>query len=185
MKAYIKLFFEVIPLAVFFLVNSYYDILLATLCLMISSVIVIPIAWCIDKKIPWMPIITGVFILFFGGLTQIFKDPTFIKLKPTIIHITFATILLIGLKYNKLFLRMAMSRAFILKDNTWRKLTIRWSLFFIFLALINEIVWRTQSHDFWVSFKVLGILPLTLIFAALQLPLITKDSNMKKNKFND
>ena len=80
---------------------------------------------------------------------------------------------------------MAMSRAFNLTDNTWRKLTLRWSLFFILLALINEIVWRTQSTDFWVSFKVFGILPLTLIFAILQLPLITKDSNIDKNKLND
>ena len=185
MKAYIKLFFEVIPLMVFFLVNSYYGIYQATLYFMIASIIAIPIAWYIDKKIPWMPIVTGIFILFFGGLTLFFNDENFIKFKPTIINITFATILLVGLKYNKLFLRMAMSRAFNLTDSTWRKLTLRWSLFFILLALINEIVWRTQSTDFWVSFKVFGILPLTLIFAVFQLPLITKDSNLEKNKLND
>ena len=180
MKAYIKLFFEVIPLVVFFLINSYYGIYKATLYFMITSIITIPIAWYIDRKIPWMPIVTGAFILFFGGLTLFFHDENFIKFKPTIINITFASILLIGLKYNKLFLRMAMSKAFQLQDNTWKKLTVRWSLFFIFLAIVNELIWRTQSTDFWVSFKVFGILPLTLVFAMFQLPLITKDNNIKK-----
>ena len=180
MKAYVKLFFEVTPLIIFFVVNSYYGIYKATLFFMISSIIAVPIAWYIDRKIPWMPIITGLFILFFGGLTLFFHDDNFIKFKPTIINIIFAFILLIGLKFNKLFLRMAMSKAFELSEETWKKLTIRWSSFFIFLAFINEVVWRTQSTDFWVSFKVFGILPLTLIFAVLQLPLITKDSKNKK-----
>jgi intracellular septation protein len=180
MKAYIKLFFEVIPLVVFFLINSYYGIYKATLYFMIASIITIPIAWYIDRKIPWMPIVTGAFILFFGGLTLFFHDENFIKFKPTIINITFAAILLIGLKYNKLFLKMAMSRAFELQNKTWKKLTLRWSVFFIFLAIVNELIWRTQSTDFWVSFKVFGILPLTLVFAIFQLPLITKDNNIKK-----
>ena len=103
MKAYIKLFFEVVPLIVFFIINSYYGIFKATLFFMIAAVISVPIAWYIDKKIPWMPIITGVLILFFGGLTLLFQDDEFIKLKPTIINILFASILLGGLKFNKLF----------------------------------------------------------------------------------
>ena len=175
MKAYVKLFFEVTPLIVFFLVNSYYGIYQATLYFMIASIIAVPVAWYIDKKIPWMPIITGVFIIFFGGLTLFFHEENFIKFKPTIINILFAVILLAGLKFNKLFLKMAMSKAFQLKESTWKKLTLRWSSFFLFLALVNEVVWRTQSTDFWVSFKVFGILPLTLIFAVCQLPLISKD----------
>ena len=176
MKPYVKLFFEVTPLIVFFLVNSYYGIYQATLYFMIASIIAVPVAWYIDKKIPWMPIITGVFIIFFGGLTLFFHEENFIKFKPTIINILFAVILLAGLKFNKLFLKMAMSKAFQLKESTWKKLTLRWSSFFLFLALVNEVVWRTQSTDFWVSFKVFGILPLTLIFAVCQLPLISKDS---------
>ena len=176
MKAYVKLFFEVTPLIVFFLVNSYYGIYQATLYFMIPSIIAVPVARYIDKKIPWMPIITGVFIIFFGGLTLFFHEENFIKFKPTIINILFAVILLAGLKFNKLFLKMAMSKAFQLKESTWKKLTLRWSSFFLFLALVNEVVWRTQSTDFWVSFKVFGILPLTLIFAVCQLPLISKDS---------
>ena len=176
MKAYIKLFFEVTPLIVFFLVNSYYGIYKATLYFMITSIVAIPFAWYLDKKIPWMPIVTGVFIILFGGLTLFFQNENFIKFKPTIINIIFAFILLAGLKFNKLFLKMAMSKAFVLQDKTWKKLTVRWSAFFILLAILNELVWRTQSTDFWVSFKVFGILPLTLIFALLQLPIITKDS---------
>ena len=179
MKAYIKLFFEVTPLIVFFIVNSYYGIYLATFYFMLASIIAVPIAWYIDKKIPWMPIVTGIFILFFGTLTLFFQNENFIKFKPTIINIVFASILLIGLKFNKLFLKMAMSKAFELKEETWKKLTVRWSIFFIILAKINEIVWRTQTTDFWVSFKVFGILPLTLIFAIFQLPLITKENKPK------
>ncbi len=174
MKGYIKLFFEVTPLVVFFLVNSYHGIYKATFFFMIASIIAIPIAWFIDKKIPWMPIVTGSFILLFGGLTLFFQDDEFIKMKPTIINIVFASLLLTGLKLKKLFLKMAMSTAFKLSDNIWRILTIRWSLFFIFLAFLNELVWRTQTTDFWVSFKVFGIFPITIIFAILQLPLITK-----------
>lgn len=179
MKAYIKLFFEVVPLIVFFLINSYYGIFKATLFFMIAAVISIPIAWYIDRKIPWMPIITGIMILFFGGLTLVFQDDNFIKMKPTIINILFASILIVGLKFNRLFLKMAMSKAFDLEDKIWRTLTLRWSSFFLLLALLNEIVWRTQSTDFWVSFKVFGIFPLTVIFALLQLPLITKDKKLK------
>ena len=141
---------------------------------MIASVIAIPIAWFIDRKIPWMPIVTGSFILLFGGLTLFFQDDEFIKMKPTIINMVFASLLLTGLKFKKLFLKMAMSTAFKLDDGIWRILTIRWSLFFIFLAFLNELVWRTQTTDFWVSFKVFGIFPITIIFAILQLPLITK-----------
>ena len=180
MKAYIKLFFEVTPLIIFFLVNSYHGIYQATLYFMIASIIAVPVAWYIDKKVPWMPIITGIFILFFGGLTLFFHNDNFIKFKPTIINVIFALILLGGLKFNKLFLKMAMSKAFQLKENTWKKLTLRWSCFFLFLALVNETVWRTQTTDFWVNFKVFGILPLTLIFAVFQLPLISKDSKKTK-----
>mgnify|MGYP001268207653 FL=1 len=148
MKAYIKLFCEVIPLIVFFLVNSYDKVILkeiplegifqATFYFIIVSIVVIPIAWYIDRKIPWMPIVTGAFLIVFGSLTIFLKDDFFIKFKPTLINLIFAAILLVGLKFNKLFLRMAMSKAFVLQESTWKKLTIRWSSFFIFLALLNS-----------------------------------------------
>ena len=195
MKAYIKFFFEILPLAVFFTVNSVDNIQIvdtiynlfftlpdkffkATFFLVLTSLIAIPVAWYIDKKVPWMPIVTGIFVLFFGGLTLLLQDPDFIKLKPTIINLVFSSILLIGLKFNRMFLKIAF-QAFILDDNTWKKLTIRWSYFFIFLAVLNEIVWRNFSSDQWVFFKVWIIFPLTLFFMIFfVLPLINK--NIKK-----
>ena len=195
MKAYIKFFFEILPLAVFFTVNSVENIqiidtiyhlfftlsdkfLKATFFLVLTSLIAIPVAWYIDKKVPWMPIVTGVFVLFFGSLTLFLQDPDFIKLKPTIINIVFASILLIDLKFNKIFLKIAF-QAFKMDDETWKKLTLRWSFFFIFLAVLNEIVWRNFNSDQWIFFKVWIIFPLTLLFMVFfVLPLINK--NIKK-----
>ena len=168
MKAYIKFFFEILPLAVFFTVNtvdniqiidSIYNLFslflinfLRQLFLVLTSLIAIPVAWFIDKKVPWMPIVTGVFVLFFGGLTLFLQNPDFIKLKPTIINLVFASILLIGLKFDKIFLKIAF-QAFKMNDKTWKKLTLRWSYFFIFLAILNEIVWRNFTSDQWVFLK--------------------------------
>jgi intracellular septation protein len=190
MKAYIKFFFEILPLAVFFTVNSVDNIQIAdtiynlfftlpdkffkaTFFLVLTSLIAIPVAWYIDKKVPWMPIVTGIFVLFFGSLTLLLQDPDFIKLKPTIINLVFSSILLIGLKFNRIFLKIAF-QAFKLDDNTWKKLTIRWSYFFIFLAVLNEIVWRTQTTDVWVNFKVFGIMGITIVFTIIQIPLLKK-----------
>ena len=196
MKAYIKFFFEILPLAVFFTVNSVDNIHIvdtiynlfftlpdkffkATFFLVLTSLIAIPVAWYIDKKVPWMPIVTGIFVLFFGSLTLFLQDPDFIILKPTIINLVFSSILLIGLKFNRIFLKIAF-QAFKLDDNTWKKLTIRWSYFFIFLAALNEIVWRNFTSDQWVFFKVWIIFPLTMFFMIFfVLPLINK--NIKKN----
>ena len=122
-----------------------------------------------------MPVVTGVFVLFFGGLTLFLQDPDFIKLKPTIINLVFAFILLGGLKFNKIFLKIAF-QSFKLEDQIWKKLTLRWSFFFIFLAFLNEIVWRNFTNDEWVFFKVWVIFPLTVLFMILFiLPLISKN----------
>ena len=123
-------------------------------------------------------IVTGLFVLFFGSLTLFLQDPDFIKLKPTIINLVFAFILLGGLKFNKVFLKIAF-QAFKLDDGIWKKLTLRWSIFFIFLAVLNEIVWRNFTSDQWVFFKVWIIFPLTIFFMVLfVLPLINQ--NIKK-----
>lgn len=192
MKAYIKFLFEILPLAIFFIVNSVENISIvdniyskffsiddkffkATFFLVLTSLFAIPVAWYIDKKIPWMPVVTGVFVLFFGGLTLFLQDPDFIKLKPTIINLVFAFILLGGLKFNKIFLKIAF-QSFKLEDQIWKKLTLRWSFFFIFLAFLNEIVWRNFTNDEWVFFKVWVIFPLTVLFMILFiLPLISKN----------
>ncbi|MEC6996892.1 MAG: septation protein IspZ [Pseudomonadota bacterium] len=192
MKAYIKFLFEILPLAIFFIVNSVENISIvdnvysiffslddkffkATFFLVLTSLFAIPVAWYIDKKIPWMPVVTGVFVLFFGGLTLFLQDPDFIKLKPTIINLVFAFILLGGLKFNKIFLKIAF-QSFKLEDQIWKKLTLRWSFFFIFLAFLNEIVWRNFTNDEWVFFKVWVIFPLTVLFMIFFiLPLISKN----------
>ena len=151
------------------------DFLKQLFFLVLTSLFAIPVAWYIDKKIPWMPVVTGVFCTIFGGLTLFLQDPDFIKLKPTIINLVFAFILLGGLKFNKIFLKIAF-QAFKLNDQIWKKLTLRWSFFFIFLAFLNEIVWRNFTNDEWGFFKVWVIFPLTVLFMIFFiLPLISKN----------
>ncbi len=121
-----------------------------------------------------MPLITAIIVIVFGGLTLFLQNETFIKLKPTIIYVLFGAALLIGLAFGKSLLGLVFDSVFHLTDEGWRKLTLRWALFFLALAVLNEIVWRTQSTDTWVTFKVFGVLPLTFVFAALQYPLLQK-----------
>ena len=129
----------------------------------------------IEKKIPYVPLIGGIIISLFGGLTLYFNNPVFLYMKPTIINIIFAIVLIYGKKiFNKNFLKFFFKTAFQLDEAGWDKLNFRWAYFFIFLAFINEIVWRTQPESTWVNFKVWGMLPLTFIFTALQLPMINK-----------
>ena len=179
MKNFLKPILEFTPLVVFFLINANFGIYKATLAFMIASTISIPIIWITEKKAPIMPIVTSIFIIFFGGLTLLLQDEKFIKLKPTIINLIFAVILLVGLYYKKLFIKIIMGKVFEMSNSGWKKLTIRWALFFVFLAVLNEIVWRTQTTDFWVAFKVFGLLPITMLFAITQLPLINKETKSK------
>jgi len=128
------------------------------------------------RHLAMMPLVTAVIVAVFGGLTLFLQDEQFIKLKPTIIYILFGAVLLGGLLFGKLLLGMVLDSVFDLTDEGWRKLTWRWALFFFAAAVLNEIVWRTQSTDFWVSFKLFGMVPLTFIFAALQYRLLMKYS---------
>jgi intracellular septation protein len=121
-----------------------------------------------------MPLITGIVVLVMGGLTLWLQDDTFIKVKPTIVNTFFGAVLLIGLAFGRSLLAYVFDAAFALDAEGWRKLTLRWGLFFFVLAALNEIVWRTQSTDFWVAFKVWGIMPITMIFAMAQLPLMQR-----------
>ncbi|MFL2889972.1 MAG: septation protein A [Pelagibacteraceae bacterium] len=179
-KSLLKFITDFGPLLIFFTV--YYkgdkDLSLAIPPLIISTIIAVGIMYLIEKKIPYVPLLGGIIITFFGGLTLYFDNPVFLYIKPTIVNVAFAMILIFGkIFFRKNFLQVLFKSAFQLDEDGWNKLNIRWAYFFIFLAVLNEIVWRTYAPDkeyIWVNFKVWGILPLTFIFTALQLPLINK-----------
>jgi len=156
-------------------------IFVATAVFMVAILVAFVISYVLTRRLPVMALVTAIVVLVFGGLTLFLQDDTFIKLKPTIIYLLFAGVLGGGLLFGKSLLATVFDQAFHLTEEGWRKLTLRWALFFLALALVNEIIWRTQSTDFWVAFKVFGVIPLTFIFAALQYPLLTKhDANAKK-----
>ena len=143
--------------------------------LIISTIIAVALVYFIEKKIPYVPLIGGIVITLFGGLTLYFNNPIFIYMKPTIVNLIFASVLIISnILYKKNFLKIFLQSAFQLDDIGWNKLNFRWAYFFIFLAFLNEIVWRTQPEVIWVNFKVWGILPITFIFTAIQVPLINR-----------
>lgn len=173
-----KFLIEVGPLGVFFFANNRFDIFTATAAFMVAVTISLAANYALERRLPAMPLVTGVFVLVMGGLTLYLQDDLFIKIKPTITNLLFAGILLGGLAWGKLFLRYVFGAAFRLENAGWRILTIRWSLFFVFLAIVNEIVWRNFDTDTWVNFKVFGIMPLTFIFALAQLPVVKRHGSI-------
>ncbi len=170
----LKLALDLGPLVLFFAANARYGIFVATATFMVAVVVALAVSYALTRQLPIMPLVTAVIVLVFGGLTLILQDELFIKLKPTIIYLLFAGVLLGGLAFGKPLLGMVFDSVFHLTAEGWRKLTLRWAVFFLFLAVLNEIVWRTQTTDVWVSFKVFGVVPLTFLFGALQYPLLTK-----------
>jgi len=172
----LKLVLDIGPLALFFAANAKFGIYVATGSFMVAVLIALAVSYTLTRHIAIMPLVTAVIVLVFGGLTLILHDDLFIKLKPTIIYVLFGGTLLAGLALGKPFLSILFDQMFHLTAEGWRKLTWRWSLFFFALAVLNEIVWRTQTTDFWVSFKLFGVVPLTFVFGALQMPLINKYS---------
>jgi intracellular septation protein len=170
----LKLVLEMGPLVAFFIVNWKYGIFPATGVLMACVVVALAASWALTRKLPVMPVVTCVAVVFFGALTFVFHDELFIKLKPTIVNSIFGAVLLIALAFGKPLLPIALDSVLRLTDEGWRKLTLRWGVFFFVLAALNEIVWRTQTTDFWVSFKAFGVMPLTIAFALAQTPLIMR-----------
>lgn len=162
------------PLAVFFLVYVTRDLMTATAALIAVTLVALVLSLAIERRVPMMPLVTAVLVGVFGGLTLWLKDDTFIKMKPTIVQCLFAAALMIGLMLGKPFLKTILGGALQLDDRGWRILSLRWAGFFLVMAALNEVVWRTQSTDFWVSFKVFGILVLTVLFALAQAPLIMR-----------
>lgn len=169
-----KMLLEVGPLGVFFFANSQAGIFWGTGCFMVATLIALTLSFIIYKKVPIMPLISGVFILVFGALTLWLHDDLFIKIKPTLVNTLFGSILAAGLFFNQYLLKYVFGEVFRLKDEGWKLLTIRWAMFFFLLAVLNEIVWRNFSDQFWISFKLFGIMPLTLVFAMSQVGLLKK-----------
>jgi intracellular septation protein len=170
----VKLALDLGPLALFFVANSRYGIFTATAVFMVAVLAALLVSYAMTRRLPVMPVVTAIIVVVFGGLTLILHDATFIKVKPTIIYALFGAILLGGLVFNKSLLGVVFDSLFHLSDEGWRKLTLRWAIFFFALAVLNEIVWRNVSTDAWVSFKVFGVVPLTILFGALQVPLLKR-----------
>ena len=179
MKSIFKLLIDIGPLAVFFVFYTRSDLKTAILPFIIATIIAVLFSYIIEKKIPIMPTVGAAIILVFGGLTIYFDNETFFKMKPTIINLLFAGILYGGIILNKSLLRYLLGAALKLQDEGWDILTKRWIGFFIALAILNEIIWRTQTTDIWVNFKVFGILPITFIFT------LTQFSTIKKYQIED
>jgi intracellular septation protein len=191
----LKLVLEMGPLLLFFLANSKPDlfrplvgtvlgeglvsaknapILIATAVFMAAMAASLIASWILTRKLPIMPIVTGVVVAVFGTLTLVMQDDIFIKLKPTIVNALFGTVLLGGLLFGKSLLSYVLDAVFTLDEAGWKKLTLRWGIFFFVLAGLNELIWRTQSTDFWVAFKVWGVMPLTIGFTLAQMPMMMR-----------
>jgi len=177
----LKLVLDIGPLVLFFAANAKFGIYAATGAFMVAVLVALAVSYTLTKHVAVMPVVTAVVVLVFGGLTLVLHDDLFIKLKPTIIYVLFGGALIGGMLFGKNLLGIVFDSVFHLTEEGWRRLTWRWAFFFFALAILNEIVWRTQSTDFWVSFKLFGVVPLTFVFAALQYPLLMKYSAEKKD----
>jgi intracellular septation protein len=187
----LKLVLELGPLMVFFFANARGEwlagkfpvlaelggpIFIATGLFMAATAVALLASWLLMRTLPVMPLVSGIVVFVFGALTLYLQDDEFIKMKPTIVNTLFGAILLGGLAFGKSLLGYVFESAFRLDAEGWRKLTLRWGLFFLFLAVVNEVVWRNFSTDFWVAFKVWATIPITLLFTATQMPLILRHS---------
>ena len=170
----LKLALELGPLVLFFVANARWGIFTGTAVFMVAILIALAASYALTRRLPIMAVVSGVIVTVFGGLTLFLQDETFIKVKPTIIYALFGATLLAGLVFRKPLLEIVFDSMFNLTEEGWRKLTLRWSLFFFFMAALNEVVWRTQSTDVWISFKLFGAVPLTFVFAALQYRLLLR-----------
>jgi intracellular septation protein len=177
---FLKIALELGPLMVFFFANARLGIFAATAIFMVATVLALIVSWLLTRRLAVMPLVTGIVVFVFGGLTLFLQDETFIKMKPTIVNALFGATLLGGLAFGRSLLGYVFESVFQLDAEGWRKLTFRWGLFFFVLAAINEVIWRNFTTDFWVSFKVFGIMPLTVLFTLTQMPLIQRHALPEK-----
>jgi intracellular septation protein len=169
-----KLATELGPLLIFFFANAKANLFVATGAFMVAVVIAMVASYVVTRHVPMMAIVTAIVVIVFGTLTLVLHDETFIKMKPTIVYALFAAILGGGLLMGRSFIAIMFDQMFNLTPQGWRHLTLRWALWFLAMAALNEIIWRTQSTDFWVNFKVFGMVPLTMLFAVTQMPLVKR-----------
>jgi intracellular septation protein len=169
-----KLATELGPLLVFFFANGRFNLFIATGAFMAAVIVAMVASYIVTRHVPMMAIVTAVVVIVFGTLTLLLHDETFIKMKPTIVYTLFAAILAGGLLFGRSFIAIMFDQMFNLTPPGWRVLTLRWAFWFFAMAVLNEIIWRTQSTDFWVAFKVFGMVPLTMLFAVTQMPLIKR-----------
>ena len=174
MHPLLKFALEMGPLVVFFIANGRGGIYVATGAFMVATFAALAVMWIIARKIAVMPLVSAGVVLVFGTLTLVLQDDHFIKMKPTLVNALFGVALLGGLWLRKPLLPYVLGDVFVLTDQGWRELTIRWGVFFLVMAVLNEIVWRSVSTDTWVAFKTFGYLPITLVFAMAQVPLTTR-----------
>jgi intracellular septation protein len=174
LNPWLKFTLELGPLALFFVVYGKLGIFAATGVLMAGVVATLGVSYAMLRRIPIMPLVTAAIVVIFGSLTLIFHDETLIKIKPTALYLLFGGALFVGLAIKKPLLKIMFDGALHVTEEGWRKLTWRWAFFFLALAALNEIVWRTQTTDLWVKFKTFGFMPLTLAFALAQAPLIMR-----------
>jgi intracellular septation protein len=170
----LKLALDIGPLVLFFAANARLGIYAGTAVFMVAIVAALLVSYAMTRHWPIMPVVSAFIVLVFGGLTLALHDDTFIKLKPTIIYALFGAVLIGGYFFDKPLLSIVFDSMFHIDEEGWRKLTVRWAVFFFALAVLNELIWRTQSTDFWVNFKLFGFVPLTFAFAALQYPLLMR-----------
>jgi intracellular septation protein len=169
-----KLTTELGPLMIFFIANAKFNLFVATGAFMVAVVIAMAASYVVTRHVPVMAIVTAVVVIVFGTLTLVLHDETFIKVKPTIVYMLFAGVLGGGLLFGRSFIAIMFDQMFNLTPQGWRILTLRWAFWFFAMAVLNEIIWRTQSTDFWVAFKAFGMVPLTMLFAVTQMPLIKR-----------
>ena len=167
-----KLATELGPLMIFFIANAKFNLFVATAAFMVAVVAAMIASYMVTRHVPMMAIVTAIVVIVFGTLTLVLHDETFIKMKPTIVYTLFAATLGGGLLFGRSFIAIMFDQMFNLTPHGWRILTMRWALWFFAMAILNEIIWRTQSTDFWVAFKVFGMVPLTMLFAVTQMPLV-------------
>jgi intracellular septation protein len=162
------------PLIAFFITNARAGIFWGTAVFMAATAAALAVSWTLTRRLALVPLIGAIFVAVFGGLTLWLQNDIFIKVKVTLVNVMFGSILLTGLYFGKQFLKLILGEALKMDDEGWRILTLRWGLFFFALAALNEVIWRSVTTDLWVNFKVFGILPLTLLFALSQAPLMSR-----------